>query len=147
MKRLLCKATVEPLYIVDFTKPFDLYVHASANPVSAVLTQKNPNGREVPVALSSTKLTATQRVWSTIEREAYAALVALQKYRCWIFGSSVVVHSDHNRLMYLTETAPKSSKRMRWSLSLQEFDITFKYRAGRNNVAADSLSRLRTDEN
>jgi len=147
MKRLLCKATVEPLYIVDFTKPFDLYVHASAHSVSAVLTQKDPNGREVTVAFSSTKLTATQRVWSTIEREAYAALVALQKYRCWIFGSSVVVHSDHNPLLYLTETAPKSSKLMRWSLSLQEFDVTFKYRAGRNNVAADCLSRLRTDEN
>ena len=26
-------------------------------------------------------------------------------------------------------------------------DDTFKYRAGRNNVAADCLSRLRTDEN
>lgn len=117
-KRLLCKVTVEPLCIVDLTKPFDSYVDASAHSVSAVLTQKDPDGREVPVAFSSTKLTATQRAWSTIEREAYAALVALQKYRCWIFGSSVVVHSDHNPLLYLTETAPKSSKLMRWSLSL-----------------------------
>ena len=62
LKRLLCKATVEPLYIVDFTKPFDLYVDASAHSVSAVLTQKDPpGGREIPVAFSSTKLTATQR--------------------------------------------------------------------------------------
>jgi len=35
---------------------------------------------------------------------------------------------------------------MRWSLSLQEFDVTFKYRAGRANVAADCLSRMNLDE-
>ena len=28
LKRPLCKATMEPLYIVDFTKPFNLFVDA-----------------------------------------------------------------------------------------------------------------------
>ena len=80
---------------------------------------------------------------STIEREAYAALVALRKYRNWIFGSRVTVHSDHNPLLCITESAPKSAKLMRWSLSLAEFEVTFKYRAGKSNVAADFLSRLK----
>ena len=38
LKRLLCKATVEPLYIVYVTKPFNLFVDASVHTVSAVLT-------------------------------------------------------------------------------------------------------------
>jgi len=38
LKRLLCKATVEPLYIVDFARPFNLFVDASLHTVSAVLT-------------------------------------------------------------------------------------------------------------
>jgi len=38
LKRLLCKATVEPLYIVDFAKPFNLFVDASLH-MSAVLTR------------------------------------------------------------------------------------------------------------
>ena len=84
-----------------------------------------------------------QCAWSTIEREAYAALMALQKYRNWIFESEVTVHSDHNPLLYLTESVPKSAKLMRWALALQEFSVTFKYRAGPNNVAADCLSRLK----
>ena len=88
------------------------------------------------------KLNATQRSWLTIEREAYAALVALQKYRSWIFLSEVTVHSDHNPLSYLTESSPKSAKLMRWALALQEFSLTFKYRAGRNNAAADCLYSL-----
>jgi len=106
----------------------------------------NPDGVEVPVAFSSTKLTGAQRSWSTIEREAYAALVALQKYRKWIFGTKVTVHSDHNPLLYLTESAPKSPKLMRWSLSAKEFNVVFRYRAGKTNVVADYLSRLRLDD-
>lgn len=112
---------------------------ASAHSVSSVLTQTSPDGVEVPVAFSSMKLREAQR-------GLYAALVALQKYRNWIFGSHVTVHSDHNPLLYITESAPKSAKLMRWSLSLSEFNVTFKYKAGRTNVAADCLSRLRLDD-
>lgn len=142
LKQALCKATVEPLYIIDFTKPFNLFVDASAFAVSSILTQTGPEGTELPVAFSSSKLTKTQSAWSTIEREAYAALLGLQKYRNWIFGSEVTVHSDHNPLLYLTESAPKSAKLMRWALALQEFSVTFKYRAGKSNAAADCLSRM-----
>jgi len=143
LKRLLCKATTEPLYVVDFSKPFDLFVDTSNYANSAILTQTGPDGKEQPIAFSSMKLNATQSAWSTIEREAYAALVALQKYRNWIFGSEVTVHSDHNPLLYLTESAPKCAKLMRWALALQEFSVTFKYRAGHANAAADCLSRLK----
>lgn len=146
LKRLLCKATVEPLHIVDFTQPFDLYVDASGQTVSSVLVQRDQDGVEVPVAFSSTKLSPTQQAWSTIEREAYAALLGLQKYRNWIFGSQVTVHSDHNPLLYLTESAPKSAKLMRWALGLQNFNVKFTYHPGRANVAADCLSRLNVDD-
>ena len=146
LKRLLCKATIEPLHIVDFSKPFDLIVDTSSFAYSAVLSQTNAEGVSVHVAFSSMKLTDTQQRWSTIEREAYAALMALKKYRSWLFGAKVTVHSDHNPLLCVTESAPKSAKLQRWSLSLQEIDVTFKCRAGRTNVAADCLSRLNLDQ-
>jgi len=79
------------------------------------LTQTGPDGTELPIAFSSTKLNATQCAWSTVEREAYTALMALmalQKYCNWIFGSEVTVHSNHNPLLYLTESVPKSAKLM-----------------------------------
>ena len=60
--------------------------------MSAVLTQTGDDGTELPVACSSTKLSQAHMAWSTIEREAYAVLVAL----CWIFGTKVTVYSDHN---------------------------------------------------
>ena len=79
--------------------------------------------------------------WATVERKAYAALTALKRYRNWLFGSQVTVYSDHNPLTYITECAPKSAKLMRWALALQEYNVKFAYREGKNNVAADCLSR------
>jgi len=78
LKRLLCKSTIEPLHIVDFSKPFDLFVDTSSFAYSAMLTQTNTEGVSVPVAFSNMKLTDTQQRWSTIEREAYAALMAFK---------------------------------------------------------------------
>ena len=70
-----------------------MFVDKSSHSVSAILTQTGPNDVELPVAFASTKLNKTQTAWSTIEREAYAALYGLQRYRNFIFGSEVVVHS------------------------------------------------------
>jgi len=60
-----------------------------------------------------------------------------------IFGQpTTVIYSDHNPLTYITESSTKSAKLMRWLLSLQSYNVTFKYKEGRKNVVADCLSRL-----
>ena len=104
-----------------------------------MLPQTAADGSEQPVAFASAKFTPTQRNWAVIEKEAYAAIWALQKFKQWVFGSKIILCSDHNPITYLTDLTPKSAKLMRWSLALQEFDVTFKYVAGRNNQAADCL--------
>ena len=147
LKDLLCRATMEPLIIIDVSKPFCLYVDACEYAIGAVLTQSVDLGegqgcRDYPVAFGSAKLSLTQQRWAIIEKEAYAALWALQKFKHWLFGTNVTLYSDHNPISYLTETTPKSSKLIRWALALQEFNVSFVYRAGRNNEAADCLSRL-----
>jgi len=131
LKCLLQKATEEPLYTIDFSKPFNLFVDASSFMVAAALTQTDPKGNELPIAFSSTKLDATQNKWSTIEKEALAALIALKRYRTWLFSSKVTLFSDHNPLSYLKESAPKSAKLIRWSLALSEFQLEFKYHPGK----------------
>ena len=110
--------------------------------VAAALTQLDDNGNYLPVAFSSTKLNETQRKWSVVEKESFAVLTALRRYNDWIIGSSVTVYVDHNPLTYLTETMPKSPKLIRWALSLQQFNVTFKYYPGHKNVVADCLSRI-----
>ena len=107
-----------------------------------MLLQTAPDQGNKPVAFASQKLTSTQKSWSTIEKEAFAAIWALDKFSKWIFSKPVTLYSDHNPLTYITESTTKSSKLMRWALALQQYDVTFKFKVGRANVVADCLSRL-----
>jgi RNase H-like domain found in reverse transcriptase len=120
--------------------PFSIFVDSSNCVVGACLAQP-PEGPEQPVAFASSKLSTTQQNWATIEKEAYAALWALQKCRHWVFSKLVTIYSNHNPITFLTESTLKSAKLMRWSLALQEYDVTFRYLSGASHVAADCLSR------
>ena len=130
------------MYIIDPSKGFNLLVDASSQTVAGVLTQTIDDGIEHPVAFFSWKLNETLQNWAVVEKEAYAALRSLQRVKQWVFMCKICVYSDHNPLTYLTSSAPKSSKLLRWALALQEFDITFKYRAGQNHVVPDVLTRM-----
>jgi len=116
-------------------------VDAGSVTVGCCLIQWADN-HEKPIAFASCKLNPTQMAWSTIEREAYAVVFALRKFRNFIFGVKVTIFSDHNPLMYLRECAPKSAKLTRWALGLQDFDLSWEFRPGSKNQAADCLSRL-----
>jgi hypothetical protein len=140
LKSRLCEVT--RLHTVEYGKPFGLLVDASATSVGCCLIQWSTEGVEKPIAFGSAKLNSTQRSWATIEREAYAVIYALRKFKSIIFGAEVVVFTDHDPLSYLNECIPKSAKLTRWSLALQEFNLTLKFKSGRTNTAADCLSRL-----
>ena len=143
LKDLLCEATVKPLYIVDFSRPFNITVDASKHCVAGYLAHVDEQGQEKPVAYASQKLSDSQALsWATIEKEAYAVIFCLRKFRNWIFGSDITVYSDHGPLKYLTESAPSSSKLTRWALSLNEFSVTFKYKSSAENTVADCISRM-----
>jgi len=81
LKSQLCTATMEALDIVDFKRPFTLHVDTSDHTVAAVLTQSTDAERQRPVAFASNKLNKTQRNWSVIEKESFAAIWALKKFR------------------------------------------------------------------
>jgi len=143
LKEELCKATTQSMSIADFSKPYLIEVDSSANTVGAALLQYVEGQGNRPIAFASQKLTASQKAWSTKEKEAYAAIWALQKFRNWIFGQpTTVIYSDHNLLTYITESSTKSAKLIRWLLFLQSHNVTFRYKEGRKNVVADCLSRL-----
>jgi hypothetical protein len=142
LKDALCKATENPLKIINPSNEYFLYVDSSDFAIGCMLSQLDSNNQERPVAFASCKLTPTQRNWAIIEKEAYAAIWALQRFRHWLFASKITLFSDHNPLSYLCESAPKSAKLMRWYLALQEYSVNFCYRSGKSNGAADCLSRM-----
>ena len=144
LKSSLIQAVDRPLHIIDWERPFNIFSDASDYAVAAALTQTDDQGRELPIAFYSKRLTETQRNWATIEKEAYAVLEALRLFQTWVFGCKINVYSDHNPLSFLTTSATRSAKLLRWSLALQEFDVNFCYKSGKSPAMAvpDCLSRI-----
>jgi len=120
-------------------EPVTIVVDASSISVGACAMQ-NIDGCERPVAYLSQKLLPNQMKCSTIEREA--VICALRKWHAIIFGSHIVIYSDHNPLTYVVQCAPKSARLMRWALALQQYDFQLRYKTGKSNMAADCLSRI-----
>jgi hypothetical protein len=144
LKHALLKAVDQPLYIIDWTIPFNIFTDASDHTIAGALSQTDSFGHERPIAFFSRKLNSTQRAWSTIEKEAYAVLEALRRFESFVFSHEIFVYSDHNPLSYLTVSAPNSAKLLRWSLALQNFNLKFRYKAGKSAAMSvpDCLTRL-----
>ena len=138
LKDALAHATT--LYSPSGDRPFIIRTDASNYATGAVLAQIM-DGREFPIAFASSKLTGPQLNWSTIEKEAYAIIHALQKFDYLIFGREIHLYTDHDPLQYLAVSAPKSSKLTRWALSLSRYNIQVHHTRGVDNVIADCLSR------
>jgi hypothetical protein len=71
---------------LQFGKPVGLHVDASKWAVGAYLNQWDDEGLERPISFASSKLTGSQLNWAAIEKEAYAVIWALNKFRTWCFG-------------------------------------------------------------
>ena len=67
---------------------------------------------------------------------------ACEKFRPYILGSHVMIHTDHAVLKYLMTKNDAKPRLIRWVLLLQEFDLEIKDNNGSDNVIADHLSRL-----
>jgi hypothetical protein len=129
------------LHSPDPKKPFVLHCDASDSAIAACLAQIDDKGEEYPIAFMSKKLSDCQRRWSTIEREAFAVVYALNYFNVMTYRSHVDVYSDHDPLKYIVTGAPGNAKLCRWSLALQAHDITVYHRPGKKNINADFWTR------
>ena len=65
-----------------------------------------------------------------------------EKIRPYIFGSHVIIHTDHATIKYLIEKKYAKLRLIRWVLLLQEFDLEIKDKKESDNVIDDHLSIL-----
>jgi hypothetical protein len=143
LKWSLQAAVNSPLKIIEWDQPFIVRTDASDIAIAGSLSQKSSDGSERPISFYRKKLSKAQKVWPIIEREALAVLEGLKRFNHWLYGHSIVCYSDHCPLQYITESAPKSARLMRWALALQNWSIIFNYKAGNTAAMAvpDCISR------
>jgi hypothetical protein len=119
----------------------ELYVDASSVGAGACLMQRQ-KGEYRTIAYSSRTFTATQRRYSTIERELTAIRWGVQTFRAFLFAVPFILFTDHKPLIFLNNLARENSRIMRTLNELAEFDFVIRYRPGRDNEAADTMSRI-----
>ncbi|KAJ0629259.1 putative nucleotidyltransferase, Ribonuclease H [Helianthus annuus] len=139
LKEQLVKAPI--LQPPDWSKPFEIMCDASDTTIGAVLGQR-VDKKPVVIYYASKTLSEAQLNYTTTEKELLAVVYALDKFRSYIWGSKVIVYSDHSAVRYLMEKKDAKPRLIRWVLLLQEFDLEIRDKKGCENAVADHLSRI-----
>ena len=122
----------------DAHRPVIIQVDASQKGLGATLLQ---DGR--PVTFASKALTPTEQHYANIECEMLACVFGAEQFHTYVFGRSFTIESDHKPLeqINLKNLADAPARLQRMLLHLQNYDVKITYRAGREMLVADTLSR------
>ena len=141
VKTLIVKANTTPLRYYDRNLPVTVQVDASLRGLGACLIQKH-NREDQPIAFASKSLTDMETRYANIERELLAIVFACQRFSTYLLGRRFIAESDHKPLEMIAmknlANAPPHLQRM--LLELQRYDVTIKYRPGKEMQLADALS-------
>ena len=130
------------LAYADYSKPFVLNTDASGQGLGSVLYQQQDDQLKV-IAYASRGLRNNERNYPAHKLEFLALKWAVcDKFHDYLYGNSVTVQTDNNPLTYAFSTAKLDALSHRWLAALTNYDLTIKYRSGKENTDADILSRL-----
>lgn len=139
---LISKLSSPPvLAYADYSKPFILHVDASATGLGAVLYQEL-DGKKRVISYASRGLRANERNYPVHKLEFLALKWAVDKFHDYLYGNDFHVITDNNPLTYVLTSAKLDATSHRWLAALATHNFSIQYRSGKQNVDADTLSRL-----
>ena len=130
----------------DYSKRFYLQTDASERGVGGVLSQKDEEGFDHPIAYFSRKLLPRETRYSATEKELLAIVNSLKHFDVYLLGQEFTIMTDHSALQFLNRMHNSNHRLTRWALSLQPYSFTVVHRAGVSNGNADGLSRQAWEE-
>ena len=128
--------TAPVLALPDFSKPFSLETDASGSGIGAVLSQGG-----YPIAYFSKKLSNRLQQQSAYTREFYAITQAMAKFRHYLMGHQFIIKTDQKSLKDLLDQSLHTPEQQQWLPKFLGYDFIIQYKPGKENAAADSLSR------
>ena len=151
LKTLIDQITSPPvLAYPDYSLPFVLHTDASQLGLGAILYQKQGKDMRV-IGYASRSLTPVEKHYNlhSGKLEFLAMKWAIcDHFRDYLYyAPHFTVYIDNNPLTYALNTAKLNSTGHRWVAELADFNFSIKYRPGKINVDADTLSRLPLDIN
>jgi hypothetical protein len=131
------KITEQPvLVLLDFQKTFQLKCDASGFAIGTVLSQDDR-----PIAYFSEKMDEAKLKYSTYDKEFYAIIQALKKWRHYLIPKEFVLYSDNHALQFMTQQEKLNQKHAKWVEYMQNFTFVIKHISGISNKVVDALIR------
>lgn len=125
----------------NFNQPFILELDACEYGLGAVLTQEYDDKKHV-IAYASRTLSTAERKYGATEKEALAIVWATKHFRPYLEGNKIYIRSDCKALEWMRTAKDVTGRIARWAMKLSAYQIEeIKYRPGKSNANADSLSR------
>jgi hypothetical protein len=134
LKTAMTQAPV--LELPNFAQPFVIECDASRLGVGAVLMQANR-----PIAYLSKALKRSALQMSTYEKELFALVTTIKKWRPYLLGQPLFVKTDQQSLKFLLEQKVGTLFQQKWITKLLGYDFSVEYKKGVENKVADALSR------
>lgn len=116
---------------------------ASDLAMGAVLQQRKSHGWQ-PLAFFSRKFSPTQKKYSPYDRELLAIYEAIRYFRFMVEAKKFCVMTDHKPLTFAFASQREncSPRQFRYLDYISQFTTDIRFIAGKDNVVADTLSRI-----
>jgi hypothetical protein len=135
------KIIEQPILVLqDFGKTFQVRCDASGLAIGVVLSQDDS-----PIAYFSEKLNDSKKKYSTYEKEFYAVIQAMDKWRHYLIPKEFVLYSDNQDFHFITRQEKLNQKHAKWVEFIQNFTFVIKCISGAANKVADSFEQEEFD--
>jgi hypothetical protein len=131
------KITKQPVLVLpDFRKTFQVKCDASGFAIGAVLSQEDR-----PIAYFSEKMNEAKLKYSTYDKEFYAIIQELKKWRYYLIPKEFVLYSDNHALQFVSQREKLNQKDAKWVEYMHNFTFVIKHISSTANKVVDALSR------
>ncbi len=89
----------------------------------------------------SKALSDSQLKFSVTEKEIYAIVYALDRFRQYIYGRPFTIYTDHRALIWLCGKSNPNGRLGRWCNIINQYAQEIRFVQGKQNKAADALSQ------
>ena len=127
-----------PIY--DSRHPFILDTDFSAIAVGGVLSQVQ-NGAERFIGCYTKSCDSAQSNYSLFKGKLLAVILGLSKFEHILRMKHFLIRTDSSAITFLTSMRESRGMFAHWAVYLSSFDFDIKHLPGKQNTAADALSR------
>lgn len=95
-----------------------------------------------PIAFLSKGLSTQHQSLSVYDKELLALVMAVNKWSQYLTMRPFIVKTDQRALKFLLEHKLHTGTQLKWITKLMQYDFEIEYKKGKENKAADALSRI-----